>query len=140
MMHHLPATATVWEVAWTVPACVALLVRLYLLWLVVGDAHFQRRQQNNEPERRWAGQQIWHKGILVVILLCMAVFGLTAMLTPPTNPHPASPTRVTYVLTTIFVLIPLVMLIDATQTLVVRRRVNQANKERRARMTKKDMA
>lgn len=130
---NLSQTATIYEVLWTVPALLALALRLYLLALVTGDLRFWTAEHRRRPdldtnaERLWSWSQFWHKTLLAVILLLMAGFGLLAMFAMPASQPPRPPTRVTYGLTVVFICIPLLLSVDAVQTLVYRRRTQRAD-------------
>lgn len=133
MLHSLRATATVFEVLWTLPALLALALRLWLLGLVTADVRYLERQQQQYPDRDleaehiWSGSQLWHKLALASVLALMAAFGLVAMLTPQ---PPAPPSRLVYVLTAVFILIPTILAADAVQTLMSRFRTRMADDER----------
>jgi hypothetical protein len=62
----------------------------------------------------------------------MAGFGAVAMFSPPAVQPPPPPTRVTYMLTLVFILIPTLMAMDAVQTLVNRIRTKAADDLRQA--------
>lgn len=138
LMARLHADATIFEVFWTVPAIVALLLRLWLLVLVTGDVRYWHHEHVIEPKRDveaeiiWSHSQLWHKVVLAATLLLMAGFGAVAMFSPPQVQPPPPPTRVTYMLTLVFILIPTLMAMDAVQTLVNRIRTKAADDLRQA--------
>lgn len=138
LLARLQADATIYEWGWTVPAVVALLLRLWLLGLVTGDVRYWHHEHKVEPNRDveaemiWSTSQLWHKVVLASILVLMAAFGLVAMFSPPSVQPPPPPTRVTYTLTIVFVLIPTLMAMDAVQTLVNRIRTKAADDVRSA--------
>lgn len=143
LMQTLIMDSTWWEVCWTVPALIALVLRSWLLNLVSGDARhwYQQRKtrplQDNVAERTWSTFQFIQKLILVLVLASMAIFGLVAMFTPPSSPTPPSPTRVTYTLTVVFILIPSLLTLDAILELVSRSRTEEADRQRAESMRRR---
>jgi hypothetical protein len=138
LLAHLAQTATTFELAWTFPALFALAFRVWLLGLVAGDVRYWHHTHKIDPARDveaemiWSTSQLWHKIVLASILLLMAGFGMVAMWSPPVVKPPPPPTRVTYMLTLVFILIPTLMAMDAVQTLVNRIRNKAADDLRQA--------
>lgn len=138
LIARLLADSTPFEIWWTFPALLALGLRLWLLGLVTGDVRYWQHEHTVEPMRDveaemiWSHSQLWHKVVLACCLALMAGFGLMAMFSPPSVQPPPPPTRVTYALTLVFVLIPTLLAMDAIQTLVSRIRTRHADDLRSA--------
>lgn len=125
--------ATFREVLWTVPALIAAVLRGFLLEWVFDDRQFWQREHKTHPNRDlapeliWSTSQLYHKVALLSVLILMASFGLVAMFTPPATTPPPPPTRVSNVLTFVFISIPIILSLDATQTIINRKRTQRAD-------------
>jgi hypothetical protein len=123
---RLQDTAALIEWIWLVPGLIASPVAVYLLVQVWEDYRYQRRQQNNLPERIWSKGQVYQKLIRVAILLCLLPIGIVAIITPPRPgpPQPLSPIAIA--LTASLVLVPTLVMLDSLQALLARRRARAA--------------
>jgi hypothetical protein len=135
-MHNLHQTAAWWEWYWTMPALIAVVLRLWLLDLVARDMRYWHRTEKRfrdrdvEPEVRQSTYQFWHKLIITAALIVMALTGAVALFSPPAVQPPPPPNRVTYAVTFMFISIPMLFAVDAIYALVSRFRTKIADDAR----------
>jgi hypothetical protein len=81
----LPPTASPLELAWTIPSVVGALIAARLLFLSARDEIRRKRSGVNGILRLDIQKSIVTAVVLTVTLICLAVIGVNALVTPP-NP------------------------------------------------------